>query len=415
LDAIFTQNQQPLDAHYAASKTQKSMSEEKKARMLIVSLASLFALPYIGAYLKYGGNFPADMFVYPATAPLHKASFNVYVFGAIALCFIGAVLLYVYPKLFGFKKVEPHVRPFAEKKGLPSWFWIGGIVWIVSVILLWSKRAIFDADFKILDIFIWWGFSIMIDGIVYARSGGNSLIGRRPKELVGIATASVTGWMIFEYFNFFVNYNWYYPNGDQLPSYEFLVYSMVASTAVFPISFELYGLFNTFKGFSTKYSDGIKISLPKWVGTALMLVCFAGMFLTPFFPNDLFFIVWVAPLIILSVLLGRFGIWTPFTQVKKGDWSPLLLLALSWVAAGFCVECWNYFSGTHIDGVLQTENTLYWAYSVPYVNVLHVFEMPLLGFLGYLPYGVYCGIWWITFSHMLDMPTLFNEKDHRNV
>lgn len=390
------------------------MNEAKKARLLILALSSLFALPYIGAYVKYRGDFPDTMFIYPAVEPLQKASFNIYVFVALALCFVATALLYISPRLFGFKKATPHMALNKTKTKLPSWFWYGLIVWVISLIIVWGRFPTLANEIKIFDILLWWSFSVLIDGIVYARSGGNSLIGKRPKELAGIATASVTGWMIFEYFNFFVNYNWYYPNGHQLPSFEFMTYSMIASTAVFPISFELYGLFNTFKKFNTKYSNGFKFTLPHWAGNALIGICLICMLLMSYFPNDLFFIVWLAPLIILSILLGRFGIWTPFTSVKKGDWSPLLLIALSWVAAGFCVECWNYFSASHIDG-FHTANTLYWAYSIPYVNVVHLFEMPLLGFLGYLPYGVYCGIWWITFAHVLDIPTWFTEKDHRNV
>jgi recombinational DNA repair protein (RecF pathway) len=29
-------------------------------------------------------------------------------------------------------------------------------------------------------------------------------------------------------------------------------------------------------------------------------------------------------------------------------------------------------------------------YAIPYVDVLHVFEMPLLGYAGYLPFGLAC-------------------------
>ena len=29
-------------------------------------------------------------------------------------------------------------------------------------------------------------------------------------------------------------------------------------------------------------------------------------------------------------------------------------------------------------------------YAIPYVDALHVFEMPLLGYAGYLPFGVLC-------------------------
>jgi hypothetical protein len=34
-------------------------------------------------------------------------------------------------------------------------------------------------------------------------------------------------------------------------------------------------------------------------------------------------------------------------------------------------------------------NPNYWQYNIPYVNVIHIFsEMPLLGYFGYIPFGV---------------------------
>jgi hypothetical protein len=42
---------------------------------------------------------------------------------------------------------------------------------------------------------------------------------------------------------------------------------------------------------------------------------------------------------------------------------------------GFFWEMWNYFSYPK------------WVYSVPFVNVVHIFEMPLLGYGGYLPFA----------------------------
>jgi hypothetical protein len=29
-------------------------------------------------------------------------------------------------------------------------------------------------------------------------------------------------------------------------------------------------------------------------------------------------------------------------------------------------------------------------YDIPYVDALHVFEMPILGYAGYLPFGILC-------------------------
>jgi hypothetical protein len=42
-------------------------------------------------------------------------------------------------------------------------------------------------------------------------------------------------------------------------------------------------------------------------------------------------------------------------------------------------EMWNFFSAAK------------WVYHVPFVNGFYLFEMPLLGFAGYVPFGVLCG------------------------
>ena len=43
---------------------------------------------------------------------------------------------------------------------------------------------------------------------------------------------------------------------------------------------------------------------------------------------------------------------------------------------GFFWEMWNYYAYPK------------WTYQVPFVDFLHIFEMPLLGFLGYLPFSM---------------------------
>jgi hypothetical protein len=45
---------------------------------------------------------------------------------------------------------------------------------------------------------------------------------------------------------------------------------------------------------------------------------------------------------------------------------------------GFFWELWNFKSLAH------------WEYAVPFVQRFHVFEMPLLGYAGYLPFGLEC-------------------------
>jgi hypothetical protein len=38
------------------------------------------------------------------------------------------------------------------------------------------------------------------------------------------------------------------------------------------------------------------------------------------------------------------------------------------------------------------------------VNVIHLFsEMPLLGYFGYLPFGMLCWVWWLVCVHLFDL------------
>ena len=47
---------------------------------------------------------------------------------------------------------------------------------------------------------------------------------------------------------------------------------------------------------------------------------------------------------------------------------------------GLVWETWNYYSLAK------------WIYNVPWVSRFHVWEMPLLGFAGYLPFGLECAV-----------------------
>lgn len=69
-----------------------------------------------------------------------------------------------------------------------------------------------------------------------------------------------------------------------------------------------------------------------------------------------------------------------FVPLAQGDWRPVLQPALAALVCGFFWELWNY-------GSLAK-----WHYSIPYVDRFHVFEMPLLGYAGYLPFGVACAL-----------------------
>ncbi|HLY30532.1 MAG TPA: hypothetical protein VKQ36_05865, partial [Ktedonobacterales bacterium] len=55
----------------------------------------------------------------------------------------------------------------------------------------------------------------------------------------------------------------------------------------------------------------------------------------------------------------------------------LITLPLAAIACGFFWEMWNYYALPK------------WKYDLPFLNwAPHIFEMPLPGWLGYLPFGL---------------------------
>ena len=392
------------------------MSDHKKIFYILASIAGILFLPYIGAYIHLNGDFPEDYFAFPALTAPAKAPFSLLVFCGVGVMFTASIVLYFYPYIFGFKRVPPVPKQTFQKVKLPGWFWVGSIVFGTTLFLSWMKfsEPHFIINWGALPLF--WGFTLMLDGWVFIRTGGKSLIAKSPREILAIGFASIFGWMIFEYLNFFVDDNWVYPQGALIADDEFVIYALLGSAGLMPMVFEWYSLFNTFPKFRDSFTQGPKIIFPNWLKIALVVGCFAGMFSSAFFPDVMFECLWIGPLVIISIVLNELKIWTPWTPMGKGNWSPMLLVALAFLVQGFLTEFWNFYSAHDIMGnVTACYNPDHWTYSVPYVNCLHVFEMPLMGLFGYLPFGVYSGVWWILFAYLLDIPTQFSETGHKNV
>lgn len=386
------------------------MSNLKRIVWLLSALAAIAFLPYLSALIQHGGSFPPNYFEYPPLTVPSKAPFNSWIFGVVAIFCAAVATFLLFPNWFGFKKMdsEPPLRP-APKVKLPVWFWIGFVMWATTLVVLWAKISEPKMLLNWADLPLFWGFTLMIDGWVYVRTGGRSIISVVPQELIAMGVASIGGWMLFEYLNFFVDDNWLYPFGYLIPKGEFLIYAILGSSGLMPPIYELYCLFCTFPKLKNRYSNGPKLGFPNWLTTLVLLGGLAGLGLVGFYPQELFGILWMAPLLILTVVIHRCGLWTPFDDLKRGNWTALILYGLTYVLFGFLLESWNYFSAPHAAAAASVAsfNPAFWAYSLPYVSVLHVFEMPLLGYAGYFPFGVYCPVWWMFFSFLLSIPSRF--------
>jgi hypothetical protein len=55
---------------------------------------------------------------------------------------------------------------------------------------------------------------------------------------------------------------------------------------------------------------------------------------------------------------------------------------LAGLVCGVLWEFWNYWSGAK------------WIYAIPFFNYWRVFEMPLVGYLGFMPFALECYLFW---------------------
>ena len=377
----------------------------------LVILAMIF-LPIFGTLIHFNGHTPLNFYEFPPLSPDTKAPFNLIVFIVIAIICLFIVLLYIFPSWFGFKKVK--VEKFVksdQKEKLPLWFWFGVIIFSIALYFLWSKSQSPKFIINWLLIPLFWGIIFIVDGFVYIRNEGKSLIGKKPQMIIAIATCSMGGWLLFEYLNFFVRKNWFYPAGNLISNEQFLIYSILGSSALLTIVFEWYMLLKTNKKFALRYTNGPKVNISNTAWLLILVFSLAAFFAIPFFPNQLFFLIWIVPMTALLSILSLRGKWTPIKPIENGNWSYIALICLSYLIQGILYEGWNYFGGYHLaNGELITYNPGYWVYSIPYVDKFHVFEMPLLGLFGYLPFGLYCWAAWIVFANLLGIDYKIDDE-----
>lgn len=386
------------------------MKPSKKGLVLPILILTL--TPLMAAWFAYAEHLPPGFGVFPPLQVTHPPTpgFNLWVFGILLVIEVGLTLFLLFPQKFGFKPVAVPL-PY-QRKPLPWWFWSGLAVTFVFWILMWARPEPLRELVYFAFTPLWWGFITLLDGLVYARSGGYSLMSKKPKLFVITMVVSLFAWYYFEYFDYFALGNWYYPNSVQIPELShttIVIFYLLAYTTVWPAVFEWYTLLHTFPKLAVKYADGPKIKLP---GTALLIIGLGLMALMVFFPYPLFWALWIGIMLVFAGVLVIMDIPSPLSELAKGNWSPMILIALSALFNGFFWELWNFGSAHPTEPIA---NPNYWVYDVPYVNVIHLFsEMPLLGYFGYLAFGLMVWLIFIWAGRVFGFNTyLLNEQERK--
>jgi hypothetical protein len=266
----------------------------------------------------------------------------------------------------------------ADRVTFPFWGWIGLLVMAAGWMLAWTRFPWFSPFQGHTFCLPWIGYIMVINALSVKRSGACLLTIARGR-FVALAAGSAVFWWFFEYLNRFVQ-NWYYVGVDVMGPPAYTLFASLAFATVLPAVLSTQYWLLTFnimgRGLQTKPLP-CRIS-QRTLGAAVLVVSALGLTFLGVWPDQLFSLVWFAPLLIFTGLQALAERPTIFASPIKGDWRMVITAALAALICGFFWEMWNIGSLAH------------WRYTIPYVNRFHIFAMPALGYGGYLPFGLEC-------------------------
>lgn len=248
--------------------------------------------------------------------------------------------------------------------------WIGWLLIGVSWPLNWLLPGLRT---HVLFFPLWLGFILAVDALVLRRTG-SSLLTRSPRDFGALFLISGPAWWLFEIFNWRTG-NWQYLGREFFSDWEYAVLASVSFSTVIPAVFSAAELMGTFRWIE-RFGRGPRVVPTRRTCIGLLLAGSTMLGLLLAWPQYFYPFVWTSLFLILepiNVWLGKRSI---LTRLQDGDWRTVIALGTGAVTCGVFWEMWNYFSYPK------------WVYHVPFANFWHLFEMPLLGYLGYLPFAL---------------------------
>jgi hypothetical protein len=225
---------------------------------------------------------------------------------------------------------------------------------------------------------LWIAFILLVNAFTVRRTG-RCLMLSRTRPFLLLFPISAGFWWSFEYINRFVG-NWRYVGVTEFGVVEYFLFATLPFSTVLPAVLSTRELLLScprFDGASREWRP-LSPARPVAIGLAALLLACAGLFAVGIAPDVAFPLVWVAPPMLLISLAALRGESHALSGIASGDWRPAVSSVLAALLCGFFWEMWNFGSFAK------------WVYAIPCVDALHVFEMPLLGYAGYLPFGVLC-------------------------
>ncbi len=222
--------------------------------------------------------------------------------------------------------------------------------------------------------FQWTGYILLLDGI-HKKLKGTSLISDHFGEFILLLVISIGSWLVFEAYNLLLR-NWTYVGLPDSRFLRYLGYGWSFAT-ISPGIFLTYQVLDDLLPGSSppaarpRLGDG-----PFTVLAGLGLICLVSPLIWP--STWMTPLVWMGFAFFLDPLNSRLGERSILAEFFGGHRRSLWIFFLSGLICGLLWEFWNYWASAK------------WHYDVPFWGHIKLFEMPVLGFLGFLPFTIEC-------------------------
>ena len=363
------------------------------ASSLCLLLLCLFVLPLIGAWLSKPSILQFLEFP-PKPIPVEPGEVSWIVFTASTLCIASVVFPFIL-RLLSFRLTS---RIRILPKDFPPWGWVATGSLLTFWTLAWNRFG-WVGELQLHTFTpLWISYIVVVNALTDMRTQ-RCLLRNQPRLFLYLIIMSAMFWWVFEYLNHFAQ-NWYYlPQVDVDGLTYFLVGSLSFST-VLPAVYCTHELLLSFPWLSEPFRAWKSLRFQnrdawKWL---FFIVASLGLMGIGLWPKLFYPLLWISPLLLLVALQNEQKGQSLFEHLEQGDWRPIVIPAMAGILCGVLWELWNSQSLAH------------WEYAIPSLHTYEIFEMPILGYAGYFPFGLTCVV-----SVQLLMSTALPEIPHEQL
>lgn len=263
--------------------------------------------------------------------------------------------------------------------------WVGVVILIVAEWLLFQRIEPLATYFTPVA---WTAYLLIVDAAVLAISG-HSRLRNDPPRFAQMAVLSLLLWLIFEAYNLRLE-NWTYVGLPLNWAWAVLGYGWSFAT-ITPAILETADLVEAFGWF--KPGRPLRSSRTvQWIFVIFGAVCLMlPLLCARNIARYLFVLVWIGFVFLLDPINQWLSWPSLLGDLAAGRRGRFFSLFISGWICGWLWEFWNYWASAK------------WHYIFPMFQQWKIFEMPVPGYLGFLPFALECFVMYVTAAGTLGL------------